>query len=266
MRKPEPWRSRGSPNSPGLRGHGTGGLGRLGLVLVVHEGFYGHQAVVAVGTPPTNVEVEERRMVIVKPILVRLGHITDHTPRGGGDGGTAFAIDLDELDADNALVHLVASKLGKLGDRLEIGAGVNHFSKRFRSGLINDRNPIRSWGFPLSYITKIRLFVGFAMSSALFAERHHLADGNRHLVCLCDTADRIDDSIFAEHLVLEVKGLVVLGVPLLSKANEGFGKGLGGLLVLNVISGKERGGGGRNDSDIDIYDIHFFSRFDCIQK
>ena len=97
------------------------------LVAVVPKGFHGEQAVIAERTPATKVEVEERRVVLVIDIATALGLRTYHSIRGGGNGSADSSVSLDELDADNTLVHLVSCNVSKKGV-LGIGAFVNHIA------------------------------------------------------------------------------------------------------------------------------------------
>jgi len=97
------------------------------LVAVVPKGFHGEQAVIAERTPTAKVEVEERRVVLVIDVATALGLRTYHSIRGGGNGSAESSVSLDELDADNTLVHLILCDIGKEGV-LGIGAFVNHIA------------------------------------------------------------------------------------------------------------------------------------------
>ena len=97
------------------------------LVAVVPKGFHGEQAVIAERTPATEVEVEERRVVLVIDVATSLGLCTDDSVRGGGNGSADGSVSLDELDADNTLVHLISCDISKEGV-LGIGAFVNHIA------------------------------------------------------------------------------------------------------------------------------------------
>ena len=102
--------------SPGvLRFQGLSFSSVLLLVPVIPESLHFEQAVVAERTPPTEVEVEERSVVLV--ILVTMGfrQSVDNSVRSGGDSGPDGAVSLDEFDADNTLVHLVSCNVGKQG-------------------------------------------------------------------------------------------------------------------------------------------------------
>ena len=85
------------------------------LVAVIAKGFHGEQAVIAERTPTSEVEVEERRVVLVIDVATALGLRAHHSVRGSGDGGTDRPVSLDEFDADNTLVHLVPCDIGKKG-------------------------------------------------------------------------------------------------------------------------------------------------------
>ena len=54
-------------------------------------------------------------MVLIVVVTVALGQRSDNPVRGGGDSGTDTAVSLDELDADNTLVHLIPRNISKKG-------------------------------------------------------------------------------------------------------------------------------------------------------
>ena len=85
------------------------------LVTVVPETFDFEKAVIAEGTPATEVEVEEGSVVFIVQVAVALCQRCDNPVRGSGDCGTDSPVSLDELDADNTLVHLVPCDVSKKG-------------------------------------------------------------------------------------------------------------------------------------------------------
>ena len=104
------------------------------LVPIVPEGFDFEQSVVAERTPPAEVEVEERGVILIVDIAVALGQRGDHSVRGSGNSRADTTVSLDEFDADYTLVHLVASDIGKQGV-FGIGAGIKHIASDFGFGI-----------------------------------------------------------------------------------------------------------------------------------